>query len=215
MNRQEISIRPAVPADVPALARLWLEAFPRKFAHLMGNRAFPVIREWLDVVPEIWEGTWIAQASSEVVGYIQLQSYASRNGLGALWHIARQRLGLARRLFGASRRHLGILGGATCLARLAMTEIRPIQNDELYIEMLGVSAAWRGQSIGSRLLALAEAEARTRGLRRLRLGVVSENEGAIRLYQRFGYAPSPEHRSHIVRWAIGSPAYYWMTKELT
>jgi len=215
MDQQEVNVRPAVPADVPALARLWLEAFPHKFAYLMGDRALPVVREWLGVVPETWEGTWIAQVDGEVVGYIQLQSCASRNGLGASWRVACRKLGLARRLFRVARRHLGILGGATCLARLATTEIRPLQNDELYIEMIGVSTVWRGRRVGSGLLAFAETQARARGLRRLRLGVVSENEGAIRLYQRFGYTPSPEHRSRIVRWAIGSPAYYWMTKELS
>ena len=55
-----------------------------------------------------------------------------------------------------------------------------------YLASIGVSEAYRGRGIGSRLLAHAEAHFRPRA-RHMFLCVSSFNEGARRLYERLGY----------------------------
>jgi ribosomal protein S18 acetylase RimI-like enzyme len=56
-----------------------------------------------------------------------------------------------------------------------------------YICGVALLPEYRGQGIGTRLMALAEEEARERGLPRLSLIVFERNEGALRLYERLGY----------------------------
>lgn len=54
--------------------------------------------------------------------------------------------------------------------------------DELFIE-----EAWRGNGIGSAALAFVDEQCRARGWKTVRLEVAEDNDGARRLYQRFGY----------------------------
>jgi GNAT superfamily N-acetyltransferase len=48
---------------------------------------------------------------------------------------------------------------------------------------------WRGQRIGSRLFELFSAWAREKGATQMRVTAYSANEGAVRFYQRQGFAP--------------------------
>lgn len=54
---------------------------------------------------------------------------------------------------------------------------------------LGVSVtpAWRGKGVGTALLLAAEDWARAHGAERMVLDLASQNEGALRLYERLGY----------------------------
>lgn len=56
-----------------------------------------------------------------------------------------------------------------------------------YVEALLVHPALRSRSIGSQILAAAEAMVRERGLRRIGLAVAVENTRARALYERLGY----------------------------
>lgn len=58
----------------------------------------------------------------------------------------------------------------------------------LYISSVAVFDRFRGQGIGSRLLAAAGERAKAIGLPRLSLICFEGNVGAMRLYQRLGYA---------------------------
>jgi ribosomal protein S18 acetylase RimI-like enzyme len=57
----------------------------------------------------------------------------------------------------------------------------------LYISGIALDPACRGQGLGTRLLAAAEARARALGLARLSLICFERNEQAMRLYARLGY----------------------------
>lgn len=52
---------------------------------------------------------------------------------------------------------------------------------------MGVRKAWRGQGIGTRLLAATLAAAKAMGLEKVRLGVFASNAAAIALYRRKGF----------------------------
>jgi ribosomal protein S18 acetylase RimI-like enzyme len=61
------------------------------------------------------------------------------------------------------------------------------QPNSFYISGMALFPRFRGRGIGTRLLELAAAKARDRGLRQLSLIVFEQNAGAKRLYDRFGF----------------------------
>jgi mycothiol synthase len=67
---------------------------------------------------------------------------------------------------------------------------RPGDSELGWIGTLGVRPAWRRRGLGEALLRAAFARLYARGLRRVGLGVDTENEtGALRLYERVGMRP--------------------------
>jgi RimJ/RimL family protein N-acetyltransferase len=62
-----------------------------------------------------------------------------------------------------------------------------------------VAAGWRGQGVGTALVAAAIERARRRGLHKLALGVFLQNEAAIALYRKFGFVDEGRRIQHIRR----------------
>jgi len=89
-----------------------------------------------------------------------------------------------------------------------------VRPDELIVEMLAVDPSFRGLGIGTALMHEAEAKARAMDKRTMSLGVITENQGAIRLYQRLGYETTKTWRGFLVRLASGSTAVHRMEKSL-
>lgn len=75
------------------------------------------------------------------------------------------------------------------------TEIDPVllpytkleQYGSYYICAMAVFEQFRGMGIGTKLLEIAEQQAKERGLSQLSLLVFEQNEGAVRLYERNGF----------------------------
>lgn len=86
--------------------------------------------------------------------------------------------------------------------------------DELIVETLAVDPSIRGLGIGTALMQAAEAKARDMGKHTMSLGVITENEGAIRLYQRLGYTTTKTWDGYLVRLVAGSAAVHRMEKAL-
>ena len=76
------------------------------------------------------------------------------------------------------------VGLVNCIEGFSTFACRPLVN----VHDVAVLAGYRGQRIGERMLALAEQIARERGACKLTLEVLSGNVGAMRLYQRMGFA---------------------------
>jgi ribosomal-protein-alanine N-acetyltransferase len=57
-----------------------------------------------------------------------------------------------------------------------------------YVSDLVVQEAWRGKGVGRDLLNGLLARFRARGLKTARIGAISENVGAIKLYERMGFS---------------------------
>src|SRR3954453_12282778 len=62
-----------------------------------------------------------------------------------------------------------------------------IRADEAWIGGIGVVPAARRQGVAEGLMRAAHDEARARGVGRVWLGVMEQNEGAFRLYEKLGY----------------------------
>jgi RimJ/RimL family protein N-acetyltransferase len=62
-----------------------------------------------------------------------------------------------------------------------------------------VAADWRGQGVGTALVAAAIDWARARGLHKLTLSVFPQNEAAVALYRKFGFVEEGRRSKHIRR----------------
>lgn len=114
---------------------------------------------------------------------------------------------------GALRRALRVHGlrriAASALARF-VRRFGPEGEDEYYVWALVVAEQVRRHGVGARLMELAEAGARERGLTRLTTDVEPGNHGARRLYERCGMMI-------VSRWPslpLIPPLAYRMTKAL-
>lgn len=76
------------------------------------------------------------------------------------------------------------VGLVNCLEGFSTFACRPLVN----VHDVAVMAGHRGKRIGERMLALVEQIARERGACKLTLEVLQGNTGAIRLYERVGFA---------------------------
>jgi len=77
------------------------------------------------------------------------------------------------------------VGAAVCFVGFSTFAAKPLVN----LHDLAVLPSHRGRGIGSLLLAEVERRARERGACKLTLEVHASNEGAMRLYRRFGFGP--------------------------
>lgn len=76
------------------------------------------------------------------------------------------------------------VGLVNCIEGFSTFACRPLVN----VHDVAVLAGYRGQRIAEQMLAVAEAIARERGACKLTLEVLSGNAGAMRLYERMGFA---------------------------
>ena len=73
------------------------------------------------------------------------------------------------------------------------------RDEALFLGRLAVDPRWRGRGAAHVLLAAAEAEARRRGLARLRLNVRLALEENRRLFEAWGFLPNSPGRASRVR----------------
>ena len=76
------------------------------------------------------------------------------------------------------------VGLVNCIEGFSTFACKPLVN----VHDVAVLASHRGRGIAEQMLALAETIARERGAVKMTLEVLSGNHGAVRLYERIGYA---------------------------
>ena len=76
------------------------------------------------------------------------------------------------------------VGLVNCIEGFSTFACRPLVN----VHDVAVLVAYRGRGIADQMLALCEAIARERGACKMTLEVLQGNVGAVRAYQRFGFA---------------------------
>jgi ribosomal-protein-alanine N-acetyltransferase len=91
-----------------------------------------------------------------------------------------------RHHLGNARARLRVAGTAGGVVAYHLTLLRT-GSDWARLYSIAVDPARRGQGLGRRLLADAEAQARTAGCRGLRLEVRQDNAAAVALYEATGY----------------------------
>jgi ribosomal protein S18 acetylase RimI-like enzyme len=97
------------------------------------------------------------------------------------------------------RPHYGILGSLWRLALLAFLHYSPPAG-EVYVDGIAVDPDFRGQGIGTAMMAALESRAVGQGVSMIRLEVVDSNPNARKLYLRLGFE---RFREQTV-WPVGS-----------
>ncbi len=110
--------------------------------------------------------------------------------VGLRYRILRQPLGLTftpeQLAAEAEDIHIAAFSGERLIGCLLLTSLSP---ETVKMRQVAVHEPFRGQGIGSRLVAFSEEAARERGYRTM---VLHAREEAVPFYQRLGYAPVGE-----------------------
>jgi ribosomal protein S18 acetylase RimI-like enzyme len=96
-----------------------------------------------------------------------------------------------------AERDAALVGFVCVWGRVPPQEIDDAPEDAAYVSDLVVLDGERNHGVGTRLLAQAEAYARSIGVASIGVGVMAANAGARRLYERLGFAP--EHLELVKR----------------
>lgn len=98
------------------------------------------------------------------------------------------------------------VGLVNCIEGFSTFSCKPLVN----VHDVAVLPAYRGQRVAEKMLALAEQIARERGACKLTLEVLQGNAGALKLYQRIGFAnyqldPAMGHAEFLQKWLESTP----------
>ena len=178
-------IRPARPEDAPQAAYLMYLSGPSFALTILGgpeSHAIGVLRKLFPIPNHLYSHTYafVAEAKGKVVGLFL--GFDRKE-----WEAARRAMGreLGFRWFKIVRPwHLPRV--IPPLLDLART-FEPLSDEDYLIQMLAVLPKVRRRGIATRLIEFAAERARSKGLKRLVLDVLIENEGARRFYERMGF----------------------------
>lgn len=88
-----------------------------------------------------------------------------------------------------------------------------LEEDDFYYAIVAVDEHFRGQGVGSFILEEGIKLAREKGYRRAVLDVDIENDGALRLYERFGFRKFKERILSLPGWKKGAFNMEYSLKE--
>ena len=85
---------------------------------------------------------------------------------------------------------------------------------DFHIDSIAVDPSTRGMGIGTLLMHKAEEIASAKRKNKMVLGVITENQGAIKLYKRLGYEITKTDQGFLVRLAMQSAKVHRMEKTI-
>lgn len=184
MEQKEVIIRPARPEDEPVASRLMYDCGPNLALTIFGKPESHAIRAFAEVFPlpdhmQSYTHAFVAESDGDVVGLF---------------------LGFDKKTWEASKRASSKIGFRwlklirpwhtprmiQAIIDLNRTLV-PILDEDYCIQYLAVLPELRGQGIGRQLMEFAEGRARAKGLKKVVLDVLVENEGARRFYEELGF----------------------------
>lgn len=181
LSRQEITFRPAEPADAAIAARLLFDSFPKQATFTFGlgdaGRAKLILERLFPMMGHRFSYEWT-------------QAACFRGKLVGLF------VGCPGRILGKLDRRLGRLmfrqyrlrGKLALLIRaFPLVFIKEAARDEFLLSNLAVAKQYRGRRIGHLLLDQVEQSAREMNLAKVSLMVAIQNRDARRLYEQYGY----------------------------
>jgi ribosomal protein S18 acetylase RimI-like enzyme len=185
MESGKVIIRPARPEDAPQAAYLMYFSGPGPAETIFGGPESNAIRVWRELFPipkhmYSYTHTFVAERGGRIVGlFLGLDKET--------WEAAQRAMGREIRFKWfkiIQLRHL--LQMILAIIDMART-FEPLLDEDYTIQMLAVLPGMRRQGIATQLMEFAADQARSKGLKRLVLDVLIENEGARRFYERVGF----------------------------
>ncbi len=177
--RLDATLRRAVPADAPALARLHAEittGFLPTLGHRFLTRLYRALIDWPGA------DVWVAEAAGVAAGFV-----ASVESTGGFYRYFARRHGAQAALALAPR-----LARPTVAKRVWETFRHGSGGDgaeyaEAELFSIVTSRAMRGQGLGGRLLARAVAGYRARGLERVQVVIGAANQASLAAHRSAGF----------------------------
>lgn len=204
MDQQPITLRDANPTfdEGAAFARYLDEAAEGFFRFMLGRRSTDIIAKAF-AKPDhdlSHQNVTFAERDGNIVGMI--------SGYTAEQHRRSSRQPLKQ---AAGRWNLRLRIVLVLFSPL-MRIIDSIADDDFYLQAIAVDKELRGEGLGSTLIDSLEEQARASGATRLVLDVSAKNEGALRFYDRRGFAVDSQWPKRL---RIRALKFYRMTKALT
>jgi GNAT superfamily N-acetyltransferase len=193
---EAIELRSGMPEEFRRdVAEMVYEAFRQKLRPLIGSpeQGIAILQKALDPALAI-----VAVCQGQPVGVAGLQ-YDGRN------FVTPRRSEFVRQF--------GSLSGTIRFVMFKLFALAYFQED-MYIDILAVAPAMRGQGIGTLLLEAVFQAARDRGFRSVSLEVVDTNPDARRLYERVGFVAQHTYHYPYLRGIAGFSASIKMVKPL-
>jgi len=204
-----ITVRPAKPSDARRAGRLLFATFIKKATFIIGlgdeKRAIKILTHLFELPGHrlSYEFTDIVLYNGHVVGL-----FTSFPG-GMLAK-------LDNRLDRLILRNYHLRGKLAVIWRgWPLMFIKETARDEFFLSNLVIKKSFRGQGIGSQILAIIEEKTRQEGLPKTSLMVAIENQAARRFYERNGYKIKAIHLESNKRVPYLGPGYQRMVKDLT
>lgn len=181
--------RLATSADMPAVADVFIAAFPESVSHTLGDAPVPrplldeAFRVCLDCEPD---GFWVAVDDDAVVGYIIAPRAVDRVWQKAVsgGYVWRWLGGIVSGRYRFSWQTIRQAAGG----KLAFWHSQKVAEDvPARILSVAVAPAGRGRHVATELVGLACDRFRRLGVSRVRLEVRPDNLPAKRVYERAGF----------------------------
>lgn len=178
MEELQTGIRKALPADAEDFASLVLMSAPSLFPAIYGAGVADVMQHLFCRSCNLFsfEHTFFAELGGRKIGMVLGYDWQVKGKEN--WQTGSLLLEKMRSNF---RRKLPYL-------MKFENVIGVVKEREYYISNIAVYPEYRAAGIGTRLIFVAEKEAKNSGAERVALDVEVENTGASRLYQRLGYS---------------------------
>ncbi|MBN1978119.1 MAG: GNAT family N-acetyltransferase [Anaerolineae bacterium] len=185
MDAKEAIVRPARPEDALQAGYLMYLSGPGPSETIWGGPASNAIRVWRELFPipkhmYSYSHALVADWNSRVVGLLLgLDPKSCEMAQRAMGSAIRFKWFKIIRLW-----HFPYLIGA--IINMART-FEPLSDEDYSIQALAVLPEARRQGIATRLMESAADQARSKGLKRVVLDVLIDNEDARRFYERVGF----------------------------
>ncbi len=195
------TVRRAVEADAPAVARVVARAFKDKFNPAFGTeeKAIRALTPYIAAeMTRRGNHVFVATVGDVVVGSVSVSTQKSFvSGVAGMFYHA-----------------VGFWGTVRALVVLGFLSDPAPAPDEAYVEVLGVAPEYQRQGVGRALMIAAEEMARSLHKRRLTLYVTSNNRAAQTLYFSRGLNVQRQTPS-VVGWLLfHAPGFWRMEKVL-
>ena len=198
----DITIREGKPEDAPRGSELAVLSAPVLLPYLFGPKVGDVIKKSFQHVRNCFsfEHAHFIEVNGEVAGMALMFNYNQRKKeeLRSLLFILRY----LRCSFLSQFKYLRKSGDI----------LAQITESDAYLAHFAVYPKFRSLGFGTRLIEVIEEEAKTAGSKGMVLDVETDNERAIKLYERLGY--SIEHKSPILRIRDKDFEFFKMSKDI-